>query len=156
MSKLVFNLCLVLTLSLWQPEMLLIANAQKRAPGKQDKRNQKIDYSQRVRCELLPGTKEAWKPPKNTSVYSRNLFANPIPQYPPEAKAARVTGTVIVKLTIDKSGRVITAHAVGGSPLLWQASAEAACHSRFDPNPNLEEGAEESKKITYTFVLQLK
>jgi TonB family protein len=164
MSKLVFNLCLALTLSLWQPEMLLIANAQKRAPGKQVKRNQKINYLFRpVRCELLPGIKEAWKrkidwETLKTPPYDDRQNVRPAPSYPPEAKAARISGLVEVKITIDKLGRVIVAQALEGPPLLLQAAVEAACRNRYDPDrvfERLEVGQEKTDvTIRYHFILQ--
>src|SRR4051794_4736822 len=41
----------------------------------------------------------------------------PQPAYPTVATAARQSGTVIVQVTIDENGSVISARAVGGPPL---------------------------------------
>jgi len=48
------------------------------------------------------------------------------PAYPPLAKAARVSGAVVVEVTIDEEGNVIAARAISGHPLLKDAAVAAA------------------------------
>jgi TonB family protein len=48
------------------------------------------------------------------------------PTYPPLAKAARVSGSVVVEVTVDEEGRVIAARAISGHPLLKDAAVAAA------------------------------
>ena len=55
------------------------------------------------------------------------------PGYPPLAKAARVTGSVVVEITIDENGNVELARAVSGHPLLKEAAANAAKSWKFKP-----------------------
>jgi len=55
------------------------------------------------------------------------------PEYPPLAKAAHVTGAVVVEVTIDESGTVISAKAISGHPLLKDAAANAALQWKFAP-----------------------
>jgi protein TonB len=55
------------------------------------------------------------------------------PSYPPLAKAAHVTGSVMVEITIDENGRVISASALSGHPLLKDAAVQAARGWKFAP-----------------------
>ena len=55
------------------------------------------------------------------------------PSYPPLAKAARVSGAVVVEVTVDEAGNVISARAVSGHPLLKDAAVAAARGWRFTP-----------------------
>ena len=55
------------------------------------------------------------------------------PAYPSAAKAERVSGTVIVEVTVDETGKVINTRAVCGHDLLVPASVDAAKHWRFSP-----------------------
>jgi len=48
------------------------------------------------------------------------------PGYPPLAKAARVSGAVVVEVTIDEEGNVMAARAISGHPLLKDAAVAAA------------------------------
>jgi TonB family protein len=53
------------------------------------------------------------------------------PAYPEAAKAVKAGGAVNVQVTIDETGKVISATAVSGHPLLRAASEEAALASTF-------------------------
>jgi len=55
------------------------------------------------------------------------------PSYPPLAKAAHVTGSVMVEITIDENGSVISASALSGHPLLKDAAVQAARGWKFAP-----------------------
>jgi TonB family protein len=55
------------------------------------------------------------------------------PVYPPLARAAKVTGTVVVEVTVDETGNVTAARAVSGHPLLKDAAVEAARKWKFKP-----------------------
>lgn len=55
------------------------------------------------------------------------------PPYPQDARAARITGAVTVRVTIDERGRVIRACAVEGPTLFTQVAESAARRSRFTP-----------------------
>ena len=55
------------------------------------------------------------------------------PSYPPLAKAARVSGAVVVELTIDEEGNVIAARAISGHPLLKDGAVAAAKGWKFTP-----------------------
>lgn len=55
------------------------------------------------------------------------------PAYPDGARSARVSGTVVVMITITEEGKVVRACAVNGHPLLWRAAETAAYGSEFSP-----------------------
>lgn len=55
------------------------------------------------------------------------------PAYPPLAKTARVTGAVVVEVTVDEDGKVISARAISGHPLLKDAAVNAARAWMFTP-----------------------
>jgi TonB family protein len=55
------------------------------------------------------------------------------PSYPPLAKTARVSGTVVVEVTVDEEGKVISARGLSGHPLLKPAAETAARGWEFTP-----------------------
>ncbi|MGH9821291.1 MAG: TonB family protein [Pyrinomonadaceae bacterium] len=57
----------------------------------------------------------------------------PIPVYPAVATALNLQGKVDVQVTIDESGKVISAKAASGHPLLRPAAEKAAWGARFTP-----------------------
>ena len=96
--------------------------------------------------------------PKKTivsgGVLNGKAISKPPPAYPPIAKAARASGTVTVQIVVDESGRVISASAVSGHPLLQQAAVAAARQARFSPTLLSGQPVKVSGVITYNFVLQ--
>lgn len=97
-------------------------------------------------------------PPKKTivsgGVLNGKAISKPQPPYPAIAKAARASGTVTVQITVDESGRVVSANAVSGHPLLQQAAVSAARQARFSPTMLSGQAVKVSGVITYNFVLQ--
>jgi protein TonB len=98
-------------------------------------------------------------PPKRTApisggVLNGKAISKPQPAYPPIAKAARASGTVTVQITVDESGRVISANAVSGHPLLRAAAEGAARSARFSPTLLSGQPVKVTGVITYNFVLQ--
>jgi protein TonB len=55
------------------------------------------------------------------------------PTYPALARAARVSGAVVVEITIDENGNVISARPISGHPLLKDAATQAARGWKFNP-----------------------
>ncbi|HEY8461300.1 MAG TPA: TonB family protein, partial [Blastocatellia bacterium] len=55
------------------------------------------------------------------------------PAYPPMARSARAKGAVQILVTINESGEVIGARAIGGHPMLRDAALQAAKQWRFKP-----------------------
>ena len=78
----------------------------------------------------------------------------PKPTYPQIARQARANGPVNVQVLIDETGKVISAKAVGGHPLLLAAAQQAAYGARFSPTKLGDQAVKVSGVITYNFVLQ--
>ncbi|HEX8565478.1 MAG TPA: energy transducer TonB [Pyrinomonadaceae bacterium] len=57
----------------------------------------------------------------------------PAPVYPAAAQAVKASGAVNVKVEIDEQGKVISAAAVSGHPLLRRAAEQAAVEAKFNP-----------------------
>lgn len=66
-------------------------------------------------------------------ILNGRAMSMPTPDYPAEAKAARVRGSVPVRVVVGVDGRVISAHAVDGPKLLREAAEEAARGAVFGP-----------------------
>ena len=77
----------------------------------------------------------------------------PKPVYPPEAKAKKASGTVVVKVVVDESGKVIWAKAMEGHPLLREAAVKAACQAWFSPVQFLGRAVRAAGLIDYNFQL---
>jgi protein TonB len=92
--------------------------------------------------------------PISGGVLNGKAISLPKPPYPPIARAARAAGTVTVQVTIDESGKVISARAVSGHPLLQQAAVQAAYGARFSPTQLSGQAVKVTGVITYNFVAQ--
>ncbi|HEX8843568.1 MAG TPA: energy transducer TonB [Pyrinomonadaceae bacterium] len=92
--------------------------------------------------------------PISGGVLNGKAISLPKPPYPAIAKAARASGTVMVQVTIDESGKVISARAVSGHPLLQQAAVQAAYQARFTPTQLSGEPVKVTGIVTYNFVVQ--
>jgi len=102
-----------------------------------------------------PPPKPTPKPvPKTISqgVLNGKAVSLPKPNYPPAAKAVRAGGSVSVQVLIDEEGRVVSASAVSGHPLLQQAAVAAARGARFSPTLLSGQAVKVSGVITYNFV----
>lgn len=55
------------------------------------------------------------------------------PVYPPLARQARIQGTVILKVVIDKSGNVLEVRPVSGHPMLAPAAVDAVRQWKYQP-----------------------
>lgn len=78
----------------------------------------------------------------------------PKPAYPPMARQIRVEGPVAVQIVVDEQGKVISAQAVSGHPILVHAAKEAALQARFTPTVLNGQPVKIQGVITYNFVLQ--
>ena len=103
--------------------------------------------------EPPPPKKEPPKIPKQISggVLNGKAISLPKPPYPPIAKAARASGTVVVQVTIDESGKVISASAISGHPLLKAAAVQAAFSARFSPTMLSGQPVKVTGTINYNF-----
>jgi TonB family protein len=66
-------------------------------------------------------------------VLDKKIVSKAEPFYPPDARAARVSGTVAVAVVVDGDGLVLSARPLSGHPLLRHEAARAACFARFSP-----------------------
>ncbi|MGA9994872.1 MAG: TonB family protein [Pyrinomonadaceae bacterium] len=87
-------------------------------------------------------------------VLNGKAISLPKPAYPPIARAAHASGTVIVQITIDENGSVISARAVSGHPLLQGAAVAAARGAKFSPTTLSGQPVKVTGVITYNFVAQ--
>ncbi len=87
-------------------------------------------------------------------VLNGRAVSKPQPEYPAAAKQHRVSGSVVVQIVVDESGRVVEASPVCGHPILAQASVEAARKARFTPTLLSGQPVKVSGIITYRFILQ--
>ena len=80
-------------------------------------------------------------------------ISKPQPAYPALAREARAQGQVTVKILIGEDGRVASAEAVSGHPLLHEAAVGAARLARFSPTLVSGQPVKVESVITYNFVL---
>ena len=85
------------------------------------------------RIEVLLDWQESTQPPSSVGVLNGRALTLMKPEYPLEARAARVSGTVAVEIEIDECGNVSRAKALSGPAVLRSACERAAKLSRFSP-----------------------
>jgi protein TonB len=112
---------------------------------------------------VIPDTDEPPPPPTpapkpktivSGGVLNGKAISKPQPAYPPIARAARASGVVVVSVTVDESGKVISAHGVSGHPLLMQAAVQSAYGWRFTPTMLSGQPVKVNGTITFNFTLQ--
>lgn len=113
--------------------------------------NAKVIESCLVSENVRPRIDTRWE---FNSVLCGKAISKPVPRYPAEAKAAKVSGIVPVSIAIDEQGRVFWAQAADGHPLLREAAKKAACQARFSPTKVSGRALKTGALITYNFVLQ--
>ena len=70
---------------------------------------------------------------KSGGVFQTSATKRVEPAYPPLAKAAGVSGAVVVEVTVDEQGDVISARVISGHPLLKDSALAAARGWKFTP-----------------------
>jgi protein TonB len=100
-----------------------------------------------------PTPKPVPKAPISGGVLNGKAISLPKPAYPPIAKSAHAAGTVVVQVTIDETGKVISAKAISGHPLLQQAAVQAAYQARFSPTQLSGQPVKVTGQINYNFQL---
>ena len=86
-------------------------------------------------------------------VMASKAVSKPAPPYPAIAKAAGVQGPVTVQILVDEQGRVVSAKATNGNPLLHAAAVQAAYQARFTPTMLGTQAVKVAGVITYNFKL---
>jgi TonB family protein len=87
-------------------------------------------------------------------VLNGKAISLPKPPYPPIAKQANASGTVVVQVLVDEEGNVVTARAVSGHPLLQTAAVTAARGAKFSPTKINGKPVKVSGVITYNFAAE--
>ncbi|HEX8632809.1 MAG TPA: energy transducer TonB [Pyrinomonadaceae bacterium] len=80
-------------------------------------------------------------------------LSKPAPTYPTVAVAAQASGAVEVWVAVNENGRVVSARALSGHPLLQEAAVDAAYEARFTPARLDGRTLKVSGVVTYNFVL---
>lgn len=124
---------------------------------KSDLRSQPAEAATETATEVKPGeagspTEPGKRNPISGGVLNGKAISLPKPDYPADARTAKAAGTVVVQVTIDEYGNVLSAKAVSGHPLLQQASVNAALQARFSPTFLMGEPVKVTGVITYNFV----
>lgn len=90
----------------------------------------------------------------SSTVLNGKAVSLPKPAYPLIAKQGRIQGSVNVQVLVDETGRVVSAKAVSGSPMLMHAAQQAALSARFSPTMLGDQAVKVSGVIVYNFTLQ--
>ncbi|MEA2204147.1 MAG: periplasmic protein TonB [Blastocatellia bacterium] len=88
------------------------------------------------------------------SVINGLALSLPIPPYPQIARQIRLQGVVNVQVLLDETGKVVSARAVSGSPILSPAAVNAAYQARFSPTLIGNQPVKVSGVIVYNFRLE--
>jgi TonB family protein len=89
---------------------------------------------------------------KTSTVLNGKAVRLPKPRYPEPARIIKASGAVNVQVLLDETGKVISAQAVSGHPLLRRAAVEAAYQALFTPTILGDQPVKVSGVITYNFV----
>ncbi len=116
--------------------------------------NSNTSAGNHIANKAVPKPSVTKDPPKTISggVVNGKAISLPKPPYPPAARAVRAAGAVNVEVLIDENGRVVSANAVSGHPLLRAAAAQAAREAVFNPTLLSGKPVKVSGIITYNFV----
>lgn len=101
-----------------------------------------------------PEAKPTPRAPISGGVLNGKAISLPKPAYPPIARAAHASGTVVVQVLIDENGSVVSAHAVSGHPLLQAVAVGAARQAKFSPTKLSGQPVRVTGVIQYNFVAQ--
>jgi TonB family protein len=82
------------------------------------------------------------------------IIKQTIPDYPPEAKAKGIQGSVLLHVKVDRAGKVSGASALEGHELLRQAAVDAASVWEFEPLVRDGKAVPFETDITINFVLK--
>jgi periplasmic protein TonB len=92
--------------------------------------------------------------PVSGGVLNGKAISLPKPAYPPIARAAHASGTVVVQVLIDENGNVVSAKPLSGHPLLQAVAVGAARQAKFSPTKLSGQPVKVTGVIQYNFVAQ--
>jgi protein TonB len=87
-------------------------------------------------------------------ILNGKAVSKPAPEYPAIAKRARAEGPVVVRIVVDESGRVASADAESGHPLLQQAAVNSVREWKFTPTLLSGQPVRVSGVVTVSFRLE--
>lgn len=90
---------------------------------------------------------------KTSSMLEGSLIRKVQPVYPPLARSARISGSVVVAALIGKDGTMVNVKALSGHPMLVQAAVQAVSQWRYRPYVLNGEAIEVETQITVNFIL---
>lgn len=93
-----------------------------------------------------------WRAPISGGVLNGRAIKLPKPKYPKAARESGASGTVVIRVLIDETGKVISAKAISGHPELLEVSEEAASRAEFTPTTLAGRPVKVSGTIQYNFV----
>ncbi len=99
-------------------------------------------------------TQPGQRAPVSGGVLNGKAISLPKPEYSPEAREAKASGTVTVRVTVDEEGNVTEAHAASGPALLREAAEAAALQAKFAPTRLQGQAVKVTGVLTYNFVPQ--
>jgi len=116
--------------------------------------NRMVDHKVRVNPVIKSQAVNAG-PPRTISagVLDGKATTKPQPEYPDEAKSARASGDVVVRILVNEDGAVEKAEATSGHPLLQKAAVDAAYKARFPPSRLSGQPVKLVGVVTYKFAL---
>ncbi len=82
-----------------------------------------------------------------------SIITQTAPHYPAKARAAHISGDVVLHAMIDKEGKISEVHAVSGNEALAEAAVEAVRQWRYKPFLSNGEPIEVETTITVTFAM---
>ncbi len=91
------------------------------------------------------------KAPVSRGVLNGKAKSLPKPNYPATARTVGAQGEVVVQVTIDEAGKVISANAIRGHILLRAEAERAARNARFSPTLLSDVPVKVTGVITYNF-----
>jgi TonB family protein len=101
-------------------------------------------------------TKTPTPSPANVNVGVMNSRASSLakPTYPPAAKQMGASGQVVVQISVDENGNVLSARAISGHALLRNSAESAARQSRFNPVKIDDRPVRANGTLVYNFINQ--
>lgn len=104
-------------------------------------------------CILLATSVVFAQKAKTNNVLNKKAVSLPVPSYSGAARAVGASGAVNVRVTIDETGKVISAEALSGHPLLRKAATDAALEAEFKPFVVGGKAAQVTGTLVYNFTL---
>lgn len=123
-------------------------------PGTKDGKaiDSRIGVNVRIPSEPVTGVLDKKAKLVKGGVINGKAIKLEMPAYPSAARAERAGGAVRVQVLINEEGKVISAQALDGHPLLMFVSRDAACGSKFGPTLLAGEPVKVSGVIIYNYV----